>query len=240
MREHTRLELERKLAALKGAEDAVVFGSGYLTNLGVIPALVGRADLILLDELCHSCLLAGAAMGCHTAVIYVRGEFIREREHLQAAVDQAYEARLIGKNNVHGWDFDIIVASWGQSLSPGNEQRGFWGSQAADQPGSRNLMGIKDPAIDSLIEQVIFATSRADLVAATKALDRVLLHNHFLVPQWTYGKSRTARWDRYARPAELPKYGVSAFPTVWWWVRTMWRKDAKFRTFLPQREQPWF
>ena len=121
------------------------------------------------------------------------------------------------ENRLRQWDFDIIVASWGQSLSPGNEQRGFWGSQAADQPGSRNLMGIKDPAIDSLIEQVIFATSRADLVAATKALDRVLLHNHFLVPQWTYGKSRTARWDRYARPAELPKYGVSAFPTVWWW-----------------------
>lgn len=121
------------------------------------------------------------------------------------------------ENRLRQWDFDIIVASWGQSLSPGNEQRGFWGSQAADQPGSRNLMGIKDPAIDSLIERVIFATSRADLVAATKALDRVLLHNHFLVPQWTYGKSRTARWDRYARPAELPKYGVSAFPTVWWW-----------------------
>jgi microcin C transport system substrate-binding protein len=121
------------------------------------------------------------------------------------------------ENRLRQWDFDIIVASWGQSLSPGNEQRGFWGSQAADQPGSRNLMGIKDPAIDTLIERVIFATSREDLVAATKALDRVLLHHHFLVPQWTYGKARTARWDRFARPAELPKYGVSAFPTVWWW-----------------------
>lgn len=121
------------------------------------------------------------------------------------------------ENRLRQWDFDIIVASWGQSLSPGNEQRGFWGSQAADQPGSRNLMGIKDPAIDTLIERVIFATSRDDLVAATKALDRVLLAHHFLVPQWTYGKSRTARWDRYARPAELPKYGVSAFPTIWWW-----------------------
>ena len=78
-------------------------------------------------------------------------------------------------------------------------------------------MGIKDPAIDTLVERVIFATNRNDLVAATKALDRVLLHHHFLVPQWTYGKVRTARWDRYARPSELPKYGVSAFPTVWWW-----------------------
>ncbi|MEW6453752.1 MAG: extracellular solute-binding protein [Pseudomonadota bacterium] len=121
------------------------------------------------------------------------------------------------ENRLRQWDFDMIVANWPQSLSPGNEQRGFWGSQAADQAGSRNYMGIKDPAIDTLIERVIFSTSRDDLVAATKALDRVLLHHHFLVPQWTYGKTRTARWDRYARPAELPKYGASAFPTVWWW-----------------------
>lgn len=121
------------------------------------------------------------------------------------------------ENRLRQWDFDMIVANWPQSLSPGNEQRGFWGSQAADQAGSRNYMGIKDPAIDTLIERVIFSTSRDDLVAATKALDRVLLHHHFLVPQWTYGKTRTARWDRYARPAELPKYGASAFPTIWWW-----------------------
>ena len=67
--------------------------------------------------------------------------------------------------------------SWGQSLSPGNEQRGFWGSQAADQSGSRNLVGIKNPAIDALIDRVIFAKSRAELVAASKALDRVLLWN---------------------------------------------------------------
>ena len=73
-----------------------------------------------------------------------------------------------------------------QSLSPGNEQRDFWSSQAADQPGSRNLVGIKNPAIDALIERVIFAKDRDDLVAATKALDRVLLWNFYVVPQWTY------------------------------------------------------
>ena len=106
---------------------------------------------------------------------------------------------------------------WGQSLSPGNEQRGFWGSQAADQPGSRNFAGIKNPAIDALIDRVIFAKDRDELVAATKALDRVLLWNHYVVPQWTYGKMRTARWDRFGRPDPLPKYGVSGFPTIWWW-----------------------
>ncbi|MGA3308497.1 MAG: extracellular solute-binding protein [Xanthobacteraceae bacterium] len=128
------------------------------------------------------------------------------------SVDEAqYENRLRNR------DFDIITASWGESLSPGNEQRGYWGSQAADQPGSLNLIGIKNPAVDAMIDQVIFAKSRPDLVAATKALDRVLLWNHYVVPQWTYGKVRSARWDRFSHPDPLPKYGASAFPTVWWW-----------------------
>jgi len=121
------------------------------------------------------------------------------------------------ENRLRQWDFDMIVGNWGQSLSPGNEQRGYWSSQAADQPGSRNLVGIKNPAVDALIERLIFATNRADLVAATKALDRVLLWNHYVVPQWTYGKIRSARWDRYGRPDPLPKYGFAGFPTIWWW-----------------------
>jgi microcin C transport system substrate-binding protein len=121
------------------------------------------------------------------------------------------------QNRLRQWDFDIVTAVWGQSLSPGNEQRGYWGSQAADQPGSRNLIGIKNAAVDKLIDRVTFAKSRAELVAATRALDRVLLHHNYVVPQWTYGKQRTARWDRFGRPHKLPEYGVSAFPTIWWW-----------------------
>jgi microcin C transport system substrate-binding protein len=132
------------------------------------------------------------------------------------------------ENRLRQWDFDIIVASWAQSLSPGNEQRGFWSSQAADQPGSRNLIGIKNPAVDSLIERVIFTRDREDLVAATRALDRVLLWNFYVVPQWTYGKQRTARWDRFGHPETMPKYGASAFPTIWWW-------DAARAAKVPQR-----
>ena len=132
------------------------------------------------------------------------------------------------ENRLRQWDFDIIVASWAQSLSPGNEQRGFWSSQAADQPGSRNLIGIRNPAVDSLIERVIFTKDREDLVAATRALDRVLLWNFYVVPQWTYGKQRTARWDRFGRPETMPKYGASAFPTIWWW-------DAARAAKVPQR-----
>jgi microcin C transport system substrate-binding protein len=121
------------------------------------------------------------------------------------------------ENRLRSWDFDIIIASWPESLSPGNEQRDFWSSQAADTPGSRNYVGIKNPAVDALIERIIFAKNRAELVATTKALDRVLLWNYYVVPQFTTDKSRTARWDRFGRPDPLPKYGASAFPTLWWW-----------------------
>ncbi|WP_050422187.1 extracellular solute-binding protein [Bradyrhizobium tropiciagri] len=120
------------------------------------------------------------------------------------------------ENRLRSWDFDIVIGSWGESLSPGNEQREYWGSKAADTAGSRNIAGIKNPVIDKLIERVVFATDREDLVAATKALDRVLLWNHYVIPQWNYPKLRTARWDRFGRPAELPKYGLSGFPAIWW------------------------
>ncbi len=132
------------------------------------------------------------------------------------------------ENRLRQWDFDVIIASWGKSLSPGNEQRDFWSSAAADRPGSRNLIGIKNPAIDTLIDRVIFTKDRDDLVAATKALDRVLLWNFYVVPQWTYGKQRTARWDRFGHPENMPKYGAAAFPTVWWW-------DAEKAAKVPQR-----
>jgi len=120
-------------------------------------------------------------------------------------------------NRERNRDFDMMTNVWGESLSPGNEQRGNWGSQAADQVGSENLVGIKNEAVDTLIDRVIFAKDRAELVAATKALDRVLMWNHYVVPQWTYGKQRTARWDRFARPETMPLYGAAAFPTIWWW-----------------------
>ena len=82
-------------------------------------------------------------------------------------------------------------------------------------------------AVDALIERVIFARDRADLVAATRALDRVLLWNFYVVPQWTYGKERTARWDRFSRPALMPTYGASDFPSIWWWDADKAAKAAK-------------
>jgi microcin C transport system substrate-binding protein len=138
-----------------------------------------------------------------------------ERLGMVVAVRTVDEAQY--ENRLRSWDFDMITSAWGESLSPGNEQRGYWGSQAADQPGSLNIIGIKNPAIDAMIDKVIFAKSRADLEIATHALDRILLWNNYVVPQWTYGKVRTARWDRFGHPDPMPKYGRAAFPAVWWW-----------------------
>jgi microcin C transport system substrate-binding protein len=121
------------------------------------------------------------------------------------------------QNRLRSFDFDVIIDTWGESLSPGNEQREYWSSQAADQPGSKNTIGIKNPAVDALIDKVIYAKDRADLVAATKALDRVLLWNFYVVPQFTYGFSRYARWDRFSHAEPLPKYGRSGLPSLWWY-----------------------
>ena len=121
------------------------------------------------------------------------------------------------QNRLRGFDFDMIIDQWGQSLSPGNEQREFWGSQAADRPARSNTVGIKNPAVDAMIEQVIFAKDRPTQIAATKALDRVLLWNFYVVPQFIYGFSRYARWDRFSRAEPLPKYGRSGFPAQWWY-----------------------
>ena len=120
------------------------------------------------------------------------------------------------QNRLRSWDFDIITAAWPASLTPGNELHGYWGSRAAEEAGSPNRIGIKNPAVDAMIDQIVFAKNRADLEAATRALDRILLWNHYLVPQWYYDKVRTARWDRFGHPDLMPKYGKAAFPTVWW------------------------
>ncbi len=112
-------------------------------------------------------------------------------------------------------DFDIIIDRMAQSFSPGNEQREFWSSASADMPGSRNTMGLKSPAVDKIIDKIIFAPDRAELVAATRALDRVLLWNHIVVPHWEYPFERIAYWDVFGRPSKVPSQRVAATRT-WW------------------------
>ena len=141
--------------------------------------------------------------------------FVKNLERLGVAarvrtVDAAqYEKRQ------DDFDFDVAVFVWGQSLSPGNEQRDFWGSEAAGTKGARNLAGIKDPVVDRLIDLVITAPDRAGLVARTRALDRVLLWGHYVIPHWHIRAYRVVHWDKFSRPAVSPKYALG-FDT--WWV----------------------
>jgi len=119
------------------------------------------------------------------------------------------------QNRLDGFDFDMIVSTFSQSLSPGNEQRNFWGSDAAKTNGSRNIIGISNEVIDSLIEKVISAKDREDLIVTTRALDRVLLWNHYVIPQWHISAYRTLYWDIFDKPSVRPKYSLG---TNTWWV----------------------
>jgi microcin C transport system substrate-binding protein len=112
------------------------------------------------------------------------------------------------------FDFDVVVANWPESLSPGNEQRNFWGSEFAGRQGSQNLIGIQNPVVDALIEAIIAAPDRAALVARVHALDRVLQWGHWVIPQWHLSYDRVAYWDKFGRPALVPPQGVQL--DAWW------------------------
>lgn len=118
-------------------------------------------------------------------------------------------------NRIRSFDFDMTLAGWGQSSSPGNEQRYFWGSYTADQPGSQNYAGIQDPVIDEIIELVIQAPDRESLVNRTRVLDRVLLAGRYVVPNWHLTGDRILYWDKFSKPDTLTRSGVSF--GRWWY-----------------------
>ena len=119
-------------------------------------------------------------------------------------------------NRLRSRDFDLIVGGFAQSSSPGNEQREYWHSSSADNPGSRNFIGLKDPAVDSLVEGLIKADSRQSLITHTRALDRVLLWGHYVVPNWHIKTWRVAYWNRFEHPEISPKYDIGLHT---WWAR---------------------
>ena len=118
------------------------------------------------------------------------------------------------QNRMDEYDFDATIEVFGQSLSPGNEQRDFWSSASADIPGGRNIMGVKDPVVDELIDLVIAAPDRESLIVRTRALDRVLLWGHYLIPNWHIRSFRVAYWNKFSRPAVTPKYALGL--ETWW------------------------
>ncbi|WP_374418543.1 extracellular solute-binding protein [Stutzerimonas kunmingensis] len=117
-------------------------------------------------------------------------------------------------NRLRSRDYDMIVSGFGQSNSPGNEQREYWHSASADNPGSRNFIGLKDPAVDSLVEGLIGADSRKELITYTRALDRVLLWGHYVVPNWHIKTWRVAYWNHLAHPEVTPRQDIGLM--TWW------------------------
>jgi microcin C transport system substrate-binding protein len=137
-------------------------------------------------------------------------------------------------NRLRSRDFDLIVGGFGQSNSPGNEQREYWHSSSADNPGSRNFIGLKDPAIDQLVEGLINADSRQSLVAHTRALDRVLLWGHYVIPNWHIKTWRVAYWNRFEHPKVTPQYDIGLNT---WWARPQQEPAATDNATAASTEQ---
>lgn len=128
-------------------------------------------------------------------------------------VDDSIYERLIRTH-----DFDMVLATFPQSQSPGNEQAEYWHSESADQEGSSNLIGLKHPAVDALVDAIASAPSRAALLTAVHALDRVLWHEHYVVPHWFINVHRLTYWNKLAYPATLPLYYESLTHLMYWWL----------------------
>ncbi len=136
-----------------------------------------------------------------------------ERLGIEVSVRTVDRSQYI--NRLRSFDFDMIVGGVGQSLSPGNEQRSYWGSESADQEGGYNYAGIKDPVIDELIDLVISAPDRESLVVRTRALDRVLLWGYYGIPQWASPVTRLLSWNKFGRPPVVPLQGITLY--TWWY-----------------------
>ena len=234
------------LEAFKGQVPDEVFTTEYQApktdgsgnnrrNLRKALKLLGEAGWVVKDRKLRNA--AGEAMAFETLLVSPAFErlvlpFKKNLERLGVdmsvrTVDTAqYQRRL------DDFDFDVVVSGFGQSLSPGNEQRDYWHSSKVDVQGSRNVMGISDPVVDQLIEMVIQAPDRESLITRTRALDRVLLWGHYVIPHFHIRVARIIYWNKFGRPKQLAKYSTG-FPTTWWIdpekeaaVKT-WRKKSK-------------
>lgn len=148
------------------------------------------------------------------AELYLRA---LERLGIDASIDAVDDAQYFARTGA--FDFDITTFRRSLSLSPGNEQKFYWGSEATDQPGSRNLMGAHNAAIDAMIDAMLNARDSADFIAATRALDRILTAERFVIPFWSYTEGRIAHVRHMKFPDTLPIYGDGSqwMPEVWWW-----------------------
>ena len=189
-------------AAMKALEDA-----GFTAQDGTMRDNAGQPlrFAILLSK--------GSTENMAIAELYIQA---LKRLGIEATVDAVDDAQFVARNNE--FDFDMAIFRRALSLSPGNEQRYYWGSEAADQPGSRNLMGAKSPAIDALIDRMVGAQSTQEFNTATRALDRVLTAGRYVIPFWQYTQDRIAHIAALKYPDQVPLYGdgPNYMPEVWW------------------------
>ncbi len=157
----------------------------------------------------------------------VMAPYVANLEKLGMQVDYRTIDPALYTDRVQNFDFDMVVHVYGQSLSPGNEQKNYWHSEAANRPGSKNLAGIQDPVIDNLVEKIIYAKTQEELAAACKALDRVLWYGYYVVPNWFLNVHRLAFHKKFARPDTLPLYYNHIDLLMTWWMDTIENSDSK-------------
>nr|WP_246156538.1 extracellular solute-binding protein [Aquicoccus porphyridii] len=182
--------------------------AGYRADQGVMRDAAGRA-------LAFSILLPqGSTEKQAFANIFIRA---LERIGVRATLDVVDNAQYFAR--IQTFDFDMTDFRRDFSLSPGNEQRAYWGSAAADQPGSRNLMGVKSPAIEAMIARMLETGDQDEFTAAVRALDRVLMTGRYVIPTYAFGVARIAHVRQLRYPERLPVYGDGYWflPDVWWW-----------------------
>ena len=148
----------------------------------------------------------------------VMASFAKNLKKLGIKVDYRTIDPALYARRINSFDFDMTVQTFGQSQSPGNEQRDCWHSSSADRTGSRNIIGIKDPVVDQLVDKIIYAKTRQELVAACRALDRVLWYGYYVVPNWYLSRHRVTYWNIFERPQTLPLYYNYFQALMTWWM----------------------
>ncbi|MFH7321290.1 extracellular solute-binding protein [Desulfurivibrio sp. D14AmB] len=149
----------------------------------------------------------------------VMAPYVKNLQRLGMRVTYRQIDAALYMRRLNSFDFDMVVTVFSQSQSPGNEQRNYWHSTAADRPGSRNLAGIKDPVVDRLVDKIIYAETQEELIAATRALDRTLWHGYYVVPNWYLDSWRLTYRDTFARPETLPLYYRPFQLLMTWWMK---------------------
>ena len=197
----------RNRAGIRAATDQLET-AGYTVNQGVLQR--GDGTPVTFNIL----IAKGATEDIAIAELYLRA---LERLGITTTIETVDDAQFFSRTG--SFDFDITTFRVALSLSPGNEQKFYWGSETADREGSRNLMGARNSVIDAMIDEMLGARDSADFVAATRALDRVLTAGRYVIPFWSYTEGRIAHVKEMKYPDTLPIYGDGSqwMPEVWWW-----------------------